>query len=68
MQSYASKFTLELNLNGIEKKNNETVTDYTKRVKQHAKGQALISIKKKWESKAMQGQYPSCIKEADVDY
>ena len=38
------------------------------RVKQHAKSQALDNIKQKWESKAMHGQYPSIIKEADVDF
>ena len=68
IRSYASKFTQELNLNGIEKKNNDKVTELAKRVKQHAKAQALDSIKRKWESKAVHGQYPSRIKEADVDY
>ena len=68
ISSYASKFTLERNLNGREKKNNETVTELAKRVKQHAEAQALASIKRKWESKAMHGPYPSQIKETDVDY
>ena len=52
---------------GLEK-NNETVNEHTTIVKQHTKAQALDSIKRKWESKAMNGQYPSRIKEADVDY
>ena len=39
-----------------------------KRVKQHTKSQAPDNIKQKWESKAMHGQHPSRIKEADVDF
>ena len=68
IMSYATKFKQELNLNEIEEKNNESVTKLAKRVKQHAKSKALDRIKKKWESKAMHGQYPSRIKEADVDF
>ena len=52
IRSYAGKLTLELNLNGIEKRNNETVTEHAKRVKQNAKAQALDSIKREWECKA----------------
>ena len=58
----------ELNVKEIARKNNESVTKLAKRVKQHAKSQALDNIKQKWESKAMHGQYPSRIKEADVDF
>ena len=66
IMSYAAKFKQELNLNEIEEKN-KSVTKLAKRVKQHAKSKVLDRIKKKWESKAMHGQYPSRIKEADVD-
>ena len=59
IMSYAAKFKQELNLNDIEEKNNESVTNLAKRVKQHAKSKALDRIKNKWESKAMHGQYPS---------
>ena len=57
----------ELNVKEIAGKNNESIAKLAKRVKQHAKSQALDNIKQKWESKAMHGQYPSRIKEADVD-
>ena len=49
-------------------KSNESVTALAKRAKQHAKVKAEENIVKKRESKAMHGQYPSRIKEADVDY
>ena len=68
IMSYAAKFKQELNLNEIEEKYNESMTKLAKRVKQHAKSKVLDRIKKKWESKAMHGQYPSRIKEADVDF
>ena len=44
------------------------MTKLAKRAKQHAKVKADDKIMKKWESKAMHGQHPSRIKEADVDY
>ena len=65
---YADKFEKELSVKEISRKNNESVTKLAKRVKQHAKSQALDNIKQKWESKAMHGQYPSRIKEAGVDF
>ena len=68
IKKYADKFKKELNVKEIARKNNESVTKLTKRVKQHAKSQALDNISQKWESKAMHGQYPSRIKEADVDF
>ena len=68
IESYAAKFKYELNVNEIAKKNNEPVTKLAKRVKQHAKTKAKGKIMKKCESKSMHGQYPSRIKEADVDY
>ena len=70
IKKYADKFKKELvNVKEIARKNNETVAKLAKRVKQHAKSQALDSIKElKWETKAMHGQYPSRIKEANVDF
>ena len=68
IKKYADKFKKELNVEEIARKNNESVTKLAKRLKQHAKSQALDNIKQKWESKAMHGQYPSRIKEADVDF
>ena len=68
IKKYDNKFKKELNVKEIARKNNETVTKLAKRVKQHAKSQALDNIKQKWESKAMYEQYPSRITEADVDF
>ena len=68
IKSYADKFKQELKMKEIEEKDKESVTELAKRVKQHAKALALDNIKKKWESKNMHGQYPSRIKEADVDF
>ena len=68
IKKYSDKFKKELNVKEIARKNNESVTKLAKRVKQHAKSQALYNIKQKWESKVMHGQYPSRIKEADVDF
>ena len=67
-KKYADKFKKELNVKEIARKNNESFTKLAKRVKQHAKSQALDNMKQKWESKAIHGQYPSRIKEADVDF
>ena len=68
IKSYAAKFKQELNVNEIAEKNNGPVTKLAKRVKQHAKTKVQDKIMKKWESKAIHGQYPSRIKEVDVDY
>ena len=68
IKKYADKFKKELNVKEIARKNHESVTKLAKRVKQHAKSQALNNIKQKWESKAIHGQYLSRIKEADVDF
>ena len=68
IKKYTDKFKKEVNVKEIARKNNESVTKLAKRVKQHAKSQALDNIKQKWQSKAMHGQYPSRIKEADVDF
>ncbi|XP_067017791.1 uncharacterized protein [Acropora muricata] len=68
IKKYADKFKKELNIKEIARKSNMPVTKLAKRVKQHAKSQALDNIKQEWENKAMQGQYPSRIKEADVDF
>ena len=58
----------EINVKEIARKNNESVAELAKRVQHNAKSQELDYIKQKWESKAMHGQYPSRIKEADVDF
>ena len=68
IKKYSDKFKKELNVEEIARKNNKSVTKLAKRVKQHAKSQALDNMKQKWESKAIHGQYPSRIKEADVDF
>ena len=57
----------EINVKEIARKN-ESVAELAKRVKHNAKSQELDNIKQKWEGKAMHGQYPSTIKEADVDF
>ena len=62
IKKYADKFKKKLNVNEITRKNNKSVTKLAKRVKQHAKSQALHNIKQKGESKAMHGQYPWRIK------
>ena len=68
IKTYADKFKKELNVKEIANKNNESVTKLAERIKKHAKSQPLNNIKQKWEGKAMHGQYPSRIKEADVDF
>mgnify|MGYP006964531843 CR=1 FL=1 len=65
IKKYADKFKKELNVKEIARKKNESITELAQRVKQHAKSQALDNISQKWESKAMHGQYPSRIQEAD---
>ena len=67
IKTYADKFKKGLNVKEIANKNNESVTKLAERIKKHAKSQPLNNIKQKWEGKAMHGQYPSRIKEADVD-
>ena len=68
IKKYPDKFKKELNVKEIARKNSESVTELAQRVKQHAKSQALDNISQRWESKAMHRQYPSRIKEADVDF
>ena len=68
IKAYAKKFRSELNVKEMAQKNNEPVTAYAKRVKKLAKKEAQNISKKTWENKAMHGQYPKRIQEADVDF
>ena len=45
IKKYADKFKKELNVEEIARKNSKSVTKLAKRVKQHAKSQALDNIK-----------------------
>ena len=55
IKKYADKFKKEVNIKEIARKNNESVTKLAKRVKQHAKSQALDNMKQKCKAKAMHG-------------
>ena len=47
--------------------NNETVTNYAKRVKSTAKQKALKKLKDKWKGKPMHGQYPERVGKPNIN-
>ena len=63
----AAKFKQELNIPETPARENEATTKYARRVKQKAKHQGQLQLRKTWEEKPMHGKYPKRTKEADVD-
>ncbi|CAH3171450.1 unnamed protein product [Porites evermanni] len=61
------KFSRELGVPAIPPAEDEENTSYACRTKAMAKHQGRQQFRSKWESKALHGEYPQRVKQADVD-